>query len=74
MEGIAQVGENTDQPEHLDDEEGDILDKQITEEEVEKVVKDLGRGKPWVKMIYLANCIELYKFQSIQMIRLHSLS
>ena len=45
MEGIAQVGENTDQPEHLDDEEGNILDKPITEEEVEKVVKDLGRGK-----------------------------
>ena len=45
MEETEQVGENRHQPEHLDEEEGDIIDEPITVEEVEKAVKDLGRGK-----------------------------
>ena len=45
VEEAEQVGENRDQPEHLDEEEEDILDVPITVEEVEKAVKDLGRGK-----------------------------
>ena len=45
VEETEQVGENRHQPEHLDEEEGDILDEPITVEEVEKAVKDLGREK-----------------------------
>ena len=45
MEEIEQVCEYRDQPEHLDEEEGDILDEPITVEEGEKAIKNLGRGK-----------------------------